>query len=198
MTNSKGSFTVEAAIVFSVVFLLTAALVYIFIILYQYTTVQSIADEVCTYGAYYYVSQAGENYGLVRNSNLNWRLYDKKTEDKINKLNDYINKKTEESLFHSKNYVNIYVDNKFLLKQLNVSISEQYHIPAGDLFNIFGIPSSVSLKAGANSPLDDKAEFIRNQDTVADIINCIRNSDNKWIGKDSTVDGVLDKILRKN
>jgi hypothetical protein len=197
MNNSKGSFTVEAAIVFSVVFLVTAAIVYIFIIMYQYTTMQSVADEACTYGAYYYVNQSGENYGIVDNGDLYWRIFDAK-EDKTSKLAEYINKKLIGYLPHDKNYVSTRLFNRFLIKQLEISVSEEFPIPVGNLLSVFGIPSTISLSAGANSPLDDKAEFIRNMDTVTDIKNCIQNSDNKWIGKDSTVGDVLDKLLRKN
>lgn len=195
--NSKGSFTVEASIVFSVVFLLMAAIVYVFIIMYQYTFVQSITNEAANVGAYYYVNPAGINYNYKSNSNLYWRIVDTESDNKKSILNSSIEKKLDQSIINPPRYVQIDTSYKSLIKQLNISIEEQYPLPIDNLFTVFGISPTLSLRAEAITPLDDNAEFIRNMDTVIDIKNCILNSDNKWIGKDSKVNEVIGKLLKK-
>ncbi len=195
---AKGSFTVEASIIFSVVFLLVAALVYLFIIMYQYALIQSVADQAANVGAYHYVNQYGTEYTSKSDFNLYWRIIDTDSEGKKSKLNSYIGKKLDKSILDSTNYSDNSTSYKFLLKQLDISIQEQYPLPIGSLFRIFGVSPTLNLKAEATSPLDDNAEFVRNLDIVIDIKNCILNSDNKWIGKDSKVNDVLDKLLKKN
>lgn len=197
LLTSKGSFTVEASIVFSVVFLLVAALVYIFIIMYQYAFLQSIANQTANEGAYYYVNQYNFNDTSASDFNLYWRIVDTSTEKEI-KINSYISDKLEKSILKSNRSVDNDTSYKFLLKQLKINIEEQYTLPIGNLFMMFGVSPTLKLKAEAVSPLDDNAEFVRNLDLVIDIKNCLLNSDNKWIGKDSKVNEVIDKLLKKH
>lgn len=193
---SKGSFTVEASIVFSVVFLLVAALVYVFIIMYQYAFLQSVANQAANAGAYYYVNQYDVDY--ISKSNLYWRIFDTESDEKKSKINSFIAKKLDLSILKSTRNIDNDTTYKFLLEHLDISIEDQYSLPIGNLFSVFGIPKTLNLKAEAISPLDDNAEFVRNLDTVIDIKNCLINSDNKWIGKGSKVNDVIDKILKTN
>lgn len=195
--TSKGSFTVEASILFSVIFLLVAALVYILIMIYQYAFLQSVASQAANAGANYYVNQYEDGYSKS-NSNLYWRIFDTHSEVKTNKINGYISKKLDQSIFTTKRDINNYTSYKFLLKQLYIRIEDNYPLPIGNLFKIFGIPSTINLRAEVNSPLDDNAEFVRNLDIVIDIKNCILNSDNKWIGEGTKVNEIIDKLLKKN
>ncbi len=194
--NKKGSFTVEAAIVFSVVFLLVAAIVYIFIIMYQYAFLQSAANEASNVGGYYYSDKYGTECNSELSSDLYWRLFDTKALHKIAQLNKYISKSLEKSIVD----LDIYSDNslsyKFLLKQLNISIETQYTLPIGNMFEKLGLPSTLKMRAEANSNIHDNAEFVRNLDIITDIKKCISNSDNKWIGKDSKVNDILEKLLK--
>lgn len=196
LINKRGSFTVEAAIVFSVIFLLVAALVYIFLIMYQYAFLQSAANKASNVGGYYY----SEKYGTECNSKLTydlyWRMFDTKVIHKKAQLNKYISDRVEKSIID----LDIYSDNsiscKFLVKQLNIRIEAQYQLPIGNMFEILGLPSTLKIRAEANSNIYDNAEFVRNLDIITDIKKCISNSDNKWIGKDSKVNDVVEKLLK--
>ncbi|PYG88518.1 hypothetical protein LY28_01367 [Ruminiclostridium sufflavum DSM 19573] len=194
--NKKGSLTAETSIVFSVVFLLTAALIYIFILMYQYAVLQSIVNEAANIGSCYYCKQFCDEYGYSVNNNLYWRIYDKSSEEKKAALNQYISERLKKSVFNSQIKSDICISDKFLLKQISASLEAQYRLPAGNCLEIFGLPSTICIKAEANSPLHDKAEFVRNLDIINDIEKCIANSDNKWIGKDSQVSTVLDKLFK--
>lgn len=196
LINKRGSFTVEAAIVFSVIFLLVAALVYIFLIMYQYAFLQSAANKASNVGGYYY----SEKYGTECNSKLTydlyWRMIDTKVIHKKAQLNKYISDRVGKSIID----LDIYSDNsiscKFLVKQLNIRIEAQYPLPIGNMFEILGLPSTLKIRAETNSNIYDNAEFVRNLDIITDIKKCISNSDNKWIGKDSKVNDVVEKLLK--
>lgn len=194
----KGSFTVEASIIFSVVFLLTAAMVYAFIIIYQYAGLQSTANRAANIGSIYYVNKYQQEQYVQSGFNLYWRLIDTEAESKKNKLKNYLNENLTPSIFKTSQTVKIDTSYELILKQLNVSINEEFPLPAGNLFEVFGISPTIDLTAQATAPLDDNAEFVRNLDTVIDIKNCIFNTDNKWIGKDSKVNDILDKLLKKH
>ena len=168
--------------------------------MYQYAFLQSVADQAANVGAYHYVNQHGDSYTLNSNSNFNlyWRILNTDLENKKIKVNSFISKSLDQSILDSTRSYDNNISYKFLLKQLNISIEEQYPLPIGNLFEIFGISPTLNLKAEAISPLDDNTEFVRNLDIVIDIKNCILNSDNKWVGKESKVNDVLDKLLKKN
>ncbi len=190
LLNSKGSFTVEASIIFSVVFLLICAMVYFFIIMYQYTLIQSAVNQAANSGAAYYVNSSG-------NSNIYWRIYDLEAENKKRNIINIVNRNLSNSIFGSGREILITNPYKLLMKQLNITIEDKLPMPGGSLFELFGIPSEMSIKAEASVPLNDKAEFIRNMDMVIDIKNCIFNSDNKWIGKDTKINDIISKLIKK-
>ena len=196
LINKKGSFTVEASIVFSVVFLLVAALVYIFIIMYQYAFLQSTANKASNFGGYYYSEKYGTDYNSKLTSDLYWRILDTKAQLKKDELNKYISNSLEKSLVDLVIYSDNSLSHKFLLNQLNIRIETQYPLPIGNMFEKIGLPSTLKMRAEANSNIYDNAEFVRNLDIVTDIKKCISNSDNKWIGKDSKVNDVLEKLLK--
>ncbi len=197
MKNTKGSFTVEASLVFSVVFLMVAAFVYLFVIMYQYVNVQSIADEAATKGAHYYVNETAEKYSSYKINELYWRIYDTDKGKKINAISNYVNKLLDKSVFSAENKVYVNTKNKILMKNINIEIQEEYPLTVGNMFDIFGLSPVLSLRAVSTSPMDDNAEFIRNMDIVKDIHNCIQNRDNKWIGEDTKLDDIIKKLLKK-
>lgn len=196
--SSKGSFTVEASIVFSVIFLLLAAMVYAFIIIYQYAGLQSTANSAANMGSVYYVNKYQQEQYLQSGYNLYWRFIDTEAESKKNNLKNYLYKNLNSTIFKSSRTIKIDTSYDLILKQLDVIIIEEFPLPVGNLLEVFGISPTIDLSAEATAPLDDNAEFVRNLDTVIDIKNCIFNTDNKWIGKDSKVNDILDKLLKKH
>lgn len=198
MINTKGSFTVEASIIFSVVFLLIAALVYFLIIMYQYSFLQSVANQAASAGAYDYVNKYYTGTTAKSENSMYLKIADPLSKDKKDEINSYISNKLDEAILASADFYDNFISEKYMLKQLDISIKEQYPLPVENLFQIFGVPAIINLKAEAHAPLDRNADFVRNLDTVADIKRCITNSDNKWVGKDSNINNILDKLLKKN
>ena len=196
--NKRGSFTVEAAIIFSVVFLLLVVLVYLFIVMYQYINLQSVASETANRGSAYYVKQF-ENYSYwPKEENPYWRFIDTKSFDKKSKLQDFALKNLFPTIFPSNITVDINNKRVYLSSQLVVCINDNYKLPAGNLLELFGFPQTFELSSQISSPLEDNAEFVRNLDMVVDIKNCLLNSDNKWIGSNSKLSEVIDRMIKKH
>lgn len=192
--SKRGSSTVEASILFSVVFLMITALVYAFIIIYQVALLQSTANQTASIGAYVYVNPSCSS----SQRNLYWRIYDIDREEKEIFLSDIADQELKKSIFYSRGNVQIHVSYRLLMQQITVRVEEEFPLPVGSLLELFGIRSTYTLKAEAISPLDDNAEFVRNMDTVTDIRNCLLNSDNKWIGEGSQVNEIIKKLVKTN
>lgn len=196
--NKKGSFTVEASIVFSLVFLLMVVLVYCFIIMYQCIVLQSVASEASNRGASYYVKQFKSYSQWPSGTNLYWRILDSDTAVKMGNIEAYTLSGLEPSIINAEKTVKTDTSYSLLIKQLKVGIEERYLLPAGNLFTVFGISPELVLKTETSVPLEDNAEFVRNLDMVIDIKNCLVNSDNKWIGAGSGINEVIDKLIKKH
>lgn len=196
--NKKGSFTVEASIVFSLVFLLMVVLVYCFIIMYQCIVLQSVASEASNRGALYYVKQFKSYSQWPSGTNLYWRILDSDTAVKMGNIEAYTLSGLEPSIINAGKTVKTDTSYSLLIKQLKVGIEERYLLPAGNLFTVFGISPELVLKTETSVPLEDNAEFVRNLDMVIDIKNCLVNSDNKWIGAGSGINEVIDKLIKKH
>ncbi len=193
----RGSFTVEASIIFSLVFLITVLLVYVFIIMYQYIVLQGVTSETSNRGAYFYVNQSDlRNNNLIK-SDLYWRIFDSKAQSKTDSIKSYASESLEPAIITTTKEVNVNTSFSYLIKHIKVTIIEHYPIPIGGMLTVFGISPSLQLQAQTSSPLEDNAEFVRNLDMIMDIKNCLVNSDNKWIGSGSKVNEVLDKLINR-
>lgn len=197
LINAKGSFTVEASIFFSLVFLLLVVLVYAFIIMYQYITLQSVANEAANRGAAYYVKQFVEENKWPREDNPYWRIFDSNSTEKKAKIESYSINALKPSIVNTDKFSKADTSYNILTKEFRLELQEKYPLPAGELLTVFGISPKLVLKAHASCPMEDNAEFIRNLDMVMDIKNCLINSDNKWIGDGSKVSEIVEKLIRK-
>lgn len=193
----RGSFTIEASIIFSVVFLLVALIVYIFIIMYQYASLESTASSGAIYGSTFYSNQlyVKKNY---TNKNLYWRIYDAEAENKKANIKQKTLQGAEPSLLVSENKIDISTHYFFLSKQVTVQVCDEYKLPFGNIFEVFGISPELKLNAISEVPIEDNAEFIRNLDIVNDIRTGLLNSDNKWVGKGTKVNDIIDKLLKNH
>lgn len=197
LINAKGSFTVEASIFFSLVFLLLVVLVYAFIIMYQYITLQSVANEAANRGSAYYVKQFVEENKWPRKDNPYWRIFDSNSTEKKAKIESYSINALKPSIVNTDKFSKADTSYNILTKEFRLELQEKYPLPAGELLTVFGISPKLVLKAQASCPMEDNAEFIRNLDMVMDIKNCLINSDNKWIGDGSKVSEIVEKLIRK-
>lgn len=165
--------------------------------MYQYTTLQSVANEAANRGAAYYVKQFEDGNKWPREKNPYWRIFDSNDLEKKTKIESYSLRELEPSIVIAEKSASADTSNNILIKEFRFGLEEKYPLPVGELLNVFGISPKLVLKAEASCPMEDNAEFIRNLDMVIDIKNCLINSDNKWIGGGSKVSEVVDKLIKK-
>lgn len=130
----RGSTTIEATIVFPVVFLCIIGFIYLCITMYQQVVLQAMANEVA-------ISIQDEEL-----KQLKQRL--------------------------QKQGVNMEVDiqNRFVYKEANITLSRDYPIRVGNLLKPLGFSENYHMQANSKAVLKNQVSFIRNVDFVAETL----------------------------
>ena len=186
--NNRGSITVEASIVFPVVFLAVIAIFYICMLMYQQTYVQSVANDAAERGAAMWNSPAKDMF-MQRMSKIGikdiqpyWRFHDGSEAGKSNKVIQFINYRIEEySVMGKGNKAEIEFkpDDKIIYKKLIVVVTQKYKIPLSGLLKPFGIGTEWEVTGKAEAVISEPVEFIRNTDFLLDTA---KELDNKLSG----------------
>ena len=179
--GSRGSFTVEASIIFSTIFFCLIALIYLCLLLYQQAYIQSLAGTAVERGVLIWNNPTRDiNTGKVSkrdlsNGGLYWRLWDTNHNQKIEKVRDYIksNLKTYALLGNSsaKSQVKVELTNYIIYKKLTVEILYYQDLPLGNFLKIFGLKKSFPVHVVAEAVINEPVEFIRNTDFAIDLGN---------------------------
>jgi|GEM_PF-2274365 len=194
--NMRAGFTLEASLIFSLVFLLSTALVYIFILMYQHAALQSATCLAANKGAQYYVKQFDFSNKWPDEAGLYWRIFDGEGDIKRKHIAEHALNMSNPSIMKAEADAAVSTSYIYLMRQLKVEHERKYLLPVGDLLDIFGMPSKLGLLSVVTCPLEDNAEFIRNMDMIADIKNCLVNNDNKWIGSGKKMNEAIDNLVK--
>lgn len=175
-SSQKGSSTVEAAIIFPVILLSIAAVMYICILLYQKAYIQSVVDMTVERGcATWNNPEKDTAIGSIdkmhlKSGGLYWRLFDPKKPEKARTLKRYIQDKISAfNLLGSSNKVDISIEDHVLYKKLIVRVDSEYRIPAGKALGIFGLNEYYKTSAESEGVVNEPVEFIRNTDFILDV-----------------------------
>lgn len=186
ITNSRGSLTVEAALIVPIIIFVLFWLVNIAFVLYQYAVLQSVANQAVE------AAQAGWDNtskeirsGRLRNSTqlddewLYWNLVDKDRGLKESSLEHWAKKRLEKdplmALFTGKSRqgkLTVEVTQSsllFLRRTLEVRITDNRHTIFSPLRTLFGFELTNQVMVVSSGTLQDPAEFIRNLDWGADL-----------------------------
>ncbi len=184
LKNNKGSMTVEASLIFPVIFLIVVGLIYITVFLYEQAYVKSLADRASERGAAIWKNPESDmQIGMVKLEDFQendpyWRLYDGNIAAKENSIEAYItNLLAEYSILKNKDSagkvtgitVNAEVKNYIVYKKLTVNVIKSFDLPLGNALSIFGIERTVSISAKSEALIYEPAEFIRTTDFVIDM-----------------------------
>ncbi len=179
--SCKGSVTVEASIIFPVVFFCTMALIYMGILLYQHMVVQAAADSAVLMGAAAWdnphkaLETGSVSLKDLGSGGLYWRLVDFDKEKKQSKLAGFLldkvdsTKKGNTSILKGDAQVVAGMEDYIAYKKLKVTITCSYGIPMGGLLKIFGFGNRYTVKAESTAVINEPVEFIRNTDYILDI-----------------------------
>lgn len=175
--NNNGSSTVEAAIVIPVIILSIAAAIYLGLLLYQRSLLQSAADRAAEAGAAAWENRAADTgsgkieINNLGNEGLYWRVFDTTREDKLEKIKRYalaISGKSNILKPVSSDF-KVEIRDYVIYKRLEITVKNSYSIPAGRLLGIFGANDRFTINIKSTAIIDDPAELIRNTDFIIDI-----------------------------
>lgn len=201
--SDRGSFTVEAALVFSAVFLCILVLIYMCLLMYQQVYIQALADRAVQRGAAVWNNPEKDiEMGRVRKSDLSagglyWRFIDAKEEEKLDRLEKYIEDRL--STYGILNNVNqnpihVKMKNYVLYKKLEVNIENKYKIPIGNLLKVFGLEEYFVVNVNAQAVISEPVEFIRNTDFILDIEKELEEKNPKLKELGDNARGIIVKI----
>ncbi|SHK07521.1 TadE family protein [Paramaledivibacter caminithermalis] len=194
--SNKGSLTVEASLIFPIIFLAILVVIHICILLYQYAHLQSTANHVAERGAACWnnVSRMEiDTYefrlktGKLKESKelLKEGLYMSYKKEKIKKMKIYLLNKLKQNnilegeiskidtndIINSKDKIDIWIKDYIVYKELNIKIKDSYKIPLGDSLKIFGINDKYNINVYSKAVINEPVDFIRNIDFIGDTLN---------------------------
>ncbi len=203
-SNNKGSFVVEASIVFPIVVFVVFLVIYICFVLYQQVCLQAVANEAAQLGSanwnniILFKSSFADVVSIDElnddNSGLYWRILDPNKDFKIEIINEYleqklkINEQSEDGDLEKNIYmdvkskdnieINVKLDDFFVHKELIVQISKNFKTPFDKFKEIFGFKEGFCITVQAQSVINEPTELIRNTDFIFDIVDEIDENNN--------------------
>ena len=173
----KGSITVEASIIVPLVILSLAAVIYMGLLLYQRSLVQSAAEMAANQGAAAWASGTGEiatsrpTDPETKKIKLYRRIYDSDKEQRLKRIEEYalaLSSRNEivpaSGAAAEAKIIDIAVSRK-----LEVRVERYYKMPLGRFVKLFGGSDTITISVKAVSVINEPAEFFRTADLVIDI-----------------------------
>ncbi len=181
--SQRGSYTLEAAIAFSVVFFVMLLLIYLSYVLYEQVRINAIALETAERGAIVFPVEEKDMFigrigaDAFRTNNVYWRViqnFNTGDSERKQKVKEYalmkLNANTANGSAYSEDAVQIQFENFIFYKKIIVNIEVEYEVPFGGIFKYFGIKSPYPIHGYAEAAVNEPAEFIRNIDLAADFV----------------------------
>lgn len=211
-SNKKGSFTIEATIIFSILFLVIISILYMCLMLYQQVYLQTFVDRLAFRAANNWSHPSKDMmFGFVEPDGLNsnslyWRIYetDSSTTHKIQnvkKFGEY--EYGRHSLLFGNSNIEFDVKvKKELLVHHRIVVSAKTTVtnPVGKLLLALGMGEVLEFSATSDAMVNEPAEFIRNVDFAIDTVREIDNRFFEGKGSENFVDKInetMSKFLSK-
>jgi hypothetical protein len=195
--SNKGSMTIEAAIVFQVVFLTVIALLFFGLMLYQQSCIQTIAERSVQRGAEVWncpgkdMIMAQITKDRMKDVSLYWRIFgmDSARSAKESKIESYAeyyswNSSVLGRPINIETHVQM-TEDYVVYKKIRVTVDAYYKNPAGSLLRAFGFDDRIQLSAHADAVINEPVEFIRSTDFASDVVKEIDNKVFKGKGQEA-------------
>lgn len=183
LSNTKGSLTVEAALVFPVVLLVIFSMIFMCVLLYQSAYLQTTADQIAQISALNWNNtkriEALNNKNIPISTttylegDLYWHLYDRDKTTKIKSIRDYAIAKLKygnmiNGMLSTQDKVDIKVKNYVVYREINITLKDSYKLPFSGFFKSFGLKEAYTIEKKSKAVINENTEFIRNVDFMAD------------------------------
>lgn len=200
--KTKGSFTVEASIIVPIMILSITAVIYMGLLLYQRTVIQSAAETAAADGAAAWSSGVGRiGTGKVSdasfdNIRLYRRIYDSDKEKRLEIIRNHAAELTErgELLNPVETVIQAEIKDYAVCRKLEVSITKSYILPLGNFLKIFGGSERFVINVKAASMLDEPVELIRTTDFILDMEKKLEENNHEIKNLGEKTRGTMDEI----
>ncbi len=175
--RNTGSITVEAAIIVPIVILSICAVIYLGLLLYQRTVVQSAAEMAAETGAAAWAKGAcdigtgkptNESFGNIK---LYRRFFDGDKETRLEAIEKYaISLAIRNELLHPQSIsAEAVIKDYVVCRRLEVKLVKDYSLPLGRFLKIFGGSGSIKICVKAVSSINEPVELVRTTDFILDM-----------------------------
>ena len=172
----KGNITVEAAIIYPIVFLVLAALFFFMIGLFRQVYVQYVADLAAERGSQYMQQSAVDmDTGYLDQKNISKTplYFGKDSNASKNTITSFIASKLQNHIL-TKGWVStidVSFNDYIIYKELNVKVNMSYPTRISMVDTLLGSKTEgFVVKSNAKAVISDPAEFIRNVDMTGDLV----------------------------
>ncbi len=170
--GSRGSVTVEAAVIVPIVIIGVIVMLYILMLIFQSCVLQITANHIAERAAGMYNKGAAEliTGSISPKSISNLGIYRRWSSElpQKNRLKEEAESLLQKNSVLKSNSIDIEIQEKGtpIARSVNVQLRASYVNPLGELLKIWGLHSKINLTADAKATVKDPAEFIRNTDYV--------------------------------
>ncbi|GKX30940.1 hypothetical protein SH1V18_34200 [Vallitalea longa] len=195
----EGSLTVEAALIFPIIFFTVICIIYIGIYLYDVTSLEAIVNE--TSGRYQlaYTKKIDFDTGKALSSEsridegIYWRLaYDRSLNDNAEA---YIKKQIKERLIMNEEdiYTAIKLKNYVLKKYITITVEKDFNTPFVIINNLLRInDSGLNMCVNSKVLVNEPCELIRNIDMIDDMTDYVPAISNVKDKYDDKVNDIIE------
>lgn len=176
-SKKRGNITVEASIIVPVIIISISAVIYIGLLLYQRSLIQSAAAMAAEAGAGVWAGDHCEintgkpNPDAFEKTDLYRRIFDSDKDEKIIYIENYARSLASRSELLSPvdTDVEVAVKDYVVSRRLEVKIVKHYRIPLGRFLRLVGGSDCLSISIKAISPIDEPVGLIRVTDFILDL-----------------------------
>ncbi len=176
ISDKNGTMTLETSITFSAVFFCVVVIVYICLILYHQSYLESLSVKVSQRAAATWCNLSKDMFiekvtlKGTSNAKLYCRLFDTEEDSKKIKIYKYIayNNGPNKILKNSNCEVSVEIKNYILYRKLKICISESYDLPIGGILDRFGLGNIFKLSASSETIINEPTETINNIDFIVE------------------------------
>ena len=206
--KNKGSITVEASIIVPIVILSIAAVIYMGLLLYQRTVIQSAAELAAEAGAAVWASGVSEigtgkpGPDSFEKIKLYRRLLDSDKETRLAYIEEYaMNAASRNELLHPlESDAEAILKDYVVCRKLEVMVTKYYSMPLGNFLRIFGGSGMIEIRVKATASIDEPVELVRTTDFILDLEKKLENNnpDIKNLGEKTrnAMNEIKDKLER--
>lgn len=182
LKNCKGSFTVEAAIIFFTVFVSIIALIYTCQLLYRQALLQTIASKTAQRGAVIWNNESRDMLIMqilpvtISVLDLYKDIFRSQVDfvENTQKINNYISLiKGDETSLQGKgiSVKDPEIISELIYDRLRITVYGKSRLPAGNILRMFGLKDEIILTATSEAMIHSTSDFIRNTDLVIETMN---------------------------